>query len=344
MGKNRLRNMKIVFFGTPDYVLPVIQTLHKEFKDKNGKSPIVAVVTQAPKPAGRKKELKYSVVDTWAHKRGVQKYYDPDDLIKDKVDADLGILASYGKIIPNDIIKMFPHGILNIHPSLLPLWRGASPVQATIISGSQAGVSIIKLDNKLDHGPIITQFKDNVLPDDTTETLRNRLFENSADVLATLIPAYVSGRIKLKKQDDTKATFTREIKKSDGFIPPKHIKAALQGAIFKGKWKISFMNDYPLISTDEAGQASLISYALERFIRAMQPWPEAWTHVQLEQSAKDKVQKRLKILKAHLEKSTINHQPLAIDTVQLEGKNPVSWKQFKEGYKFNYRFKCSLHN
>jgi methionyl-tRNA formyltransferase len=314
--------MKIVFFGTPEYVLPVLDALHKEIKTGNEGSPIKAVITQAPKPAGRKQELKFSPVDTWAYKKGVVKFFSPDDIIKNNIKADLGILASYGKIIPANVIGFFPHGILNIHPSLLPSWRGSSPVQATIISGDQPGVSIIKIDEKLDHGPIISQFKEDILPEDTTESLRERLFRRSARVLVTLIPAYLAGKITARKQDDSKATYTREIKKPDGFIPFEHLGKALTGPHpVRNIWKIPFMKDY----TTHYSPSSI-----HQFIRAMQPWPGAWTLLRL--SATEGQAKRLKILKSHLEKSAINHQLLAIDTVQLEGKNPVSWKQLKAGY------------
>ena len=320
--------MKIAFFGTPEYVIPVLDALHKEFKTKTGSSPIAAVVTQAPKPTGRKQILSYSAVDKWAHSKGVPKFFDPGEILKNKIDAELGVLASYGAIIPSEVIEYFPHGILNIHPSLLPRWRGSSPVQATIISGDTAGATIIKIDKKLDHGPIISQFKDETKPDDTTQSLRERLFIRSAEVLTTLIPAYLTGKITPRKQDDSKATFTREIKKDDAFIPPEFLNATVQGTSLHGKWRIPFIKDHSLVPSVNS---------LERFIRAMQPWPITWTYVQVGQNAKDKEQRRLKILKAHLEpitdhKSQITNQKLVFDSVQLEGKNPVSWKQLNEAY------------
>ncbi len=321
--------MKIVFFGTPDYVLPILDTLHKEFKERSSKSSIVAVVTQAARPAGRKKILTYSPVDAWAHKKKIPVFYNSQDLVEQKVEADLGILAAYGLIVPNNAIKYFPFGILNIHPSLLPKFRGASPIQASIISGdNETGVTIIKLDNKVDHGPIISQFKERVLPTDTTDSLRKRLFKQSAEVLVTLLPAYLKGKITPRKQDHKKATFTTLLKKEYGFIPPKYLDATLQGKSFKGKWKIPFIKDYTLNPTP---------YTLERFIRAMQPWPISWTYIQLNSKLKAQSSKRLKILRAHLEPNTEHRalntkQILVLDEVQLEGKNPVSWKQFKQAY------------
>jgi methionyl-tRNA formyltransferase len=327
MGKGGI-NMKFVFLGTPDYVVPILDTLHKEFRDRSGESPISAVVTQAPKPTGRKQLLIFSPIDDWAYKRKITKIFDFQDLIKHHIYADLGILASYGAIIPQSVISYFKFGILNVHPSLLPKYRGASPVQASIISGEkETGVTIIKIDNELDHGAIISQFKDEVLPDDTTESLRRRLFVRSAEVLTTLIPAYIQGKITPREQDHKMATFTRQIKKDDAFIEPDIIHSAMTGLTsVKRQLEIPFIKEYKL---------PLSATLLNNIIRAMQPWPTAWTYINLE--PKSKQTKRLKILKAHTEevsspKSKILKHKLVLDNVLLEGKSPVSWKQFLEGY------------
>ena len=306
--------MRIVFFGTPEYILPVLTSLHKTFKSKSGISPIVAVVTQSPKPVGRKKVLTYSPVDKWAHERKIPVYYHYKKLLEENVSADLGVLASFGQIIPKEIINLFTHGILNIHPSLLPKYRGASPARAVIVSGDkETGVTIIKLDEEVDHGLMISQFTEEVQAKDTTETLRKRLFERSAKVLVELLPHYLKEQITPKKQEHGKVIFTTQIKKEHGFIPPKYLTAALAGKITKERWKISFIKKYSLFPGPNT---------LDNFIRAMQPWPLAWTRVTFA-----KTTKRLKILKAHLENGK-----LILDEIQLEGKNPVSWKQFREGY------------
>jgi len=338
--------MKIVFFGTPEYVLPILESLHKSFKNPKSESGIVAVVTQKPKPTGRKQIITYSPVDAWAHKKNVPIFYKSEDLIKNRVKADIGVLAAYGEFIPKFVISHLSFVILNIHPSLLPLWRGSSPVQASIIAGDKiTGATIIKIDELLDHGPIVSAFKEEILPDDTNESLRKRLFERSAEVAVALLPAYIKGKITPRPQLHEKATYTTQIKKSDAFIPPKYISANLQGETLQAQWEIPFMNT-------KYSQASLIknyslvpnAYTLDCFIRAMQPWPVSWTYVQLgkRQEVKGKQSlplrgKRLKILKAHVEKTqfTVHRSPytkLVLDEVQLEGKNPVSWKQFKEAY------------
>lgn len=293
--------MKIVFFGTPNYVLPILKAIHKKFVTGPGKSPIAAVVTQMPRPIGRKQILSYSPIDKWAHEHKVPIYYSADELLENPVDANLGVLASYGEIIRKDVINLFPQGILVVHPSLLPKYRGASPVPAAIMNGDDfTGCSILKMDEKMDHGPIVTQFKQEILPEDTSEILRDRIFAKSAEVLTEMIPPYIQGKIKLKKQNDKDATFTKLMKKEDGFID------LTRGAPVN----------------------------VERFIRAMSPWPGAWTRVnlQINKSANNKSQiKRLKLLKSHIEEDR-----LILDEVQLEGKEPVTWKQFNEGYNYSF--------
>ncbi len=290
MGGSRA-NMKIVFFGTPEYVMPILTGLHKKFVSGPGKSPISAVVTQSPKPIGRKQIVSYTPIDKWAHEHKIPTLYSARELIDNPVEGEIGILAAYGEIIRRDVINLFPHGILVVHPSLLPKYRGASPIPAAIAAGdSITGVSIIRMDEKVDHGKIVAQFKEDILPTDTSETLRARLFLRSVDVINELLIPYLQGKIKPKEQNDSEATFTKIMTKENGFI-----------------------------DLNEKTPAEA-----ERFIRAMLPWPAAWTHIRLSPQGETK---RIKLLKAHLEENK-----LVFDQVQLEGKLPTSWKQFSEGY------------
>lgn len=242
MGGGRI-SMKIVFFGTPDYVLPILQAVHKAFVTGPGKTPIVAVVTQKPKPVGRKEIMTYSPIDKWAHEHGVETRYDFEKMLPE---ADLGICAAYGEIIPKNVINHFKFGILNVHPSLLPKYRGASPIQEALVNGdSVTGVSIIKMDEHMDHGPIVTKFKEEILPTDTFMSLRTRLFEKASNVLVELIEPYTKGKITPKAQDHTQATFTKLIVKQDGFV--------------------NLDKDDPAL--------------IERKLRAYTPWPGIWTLV-----------------------------------------------------------------
>lgn len=286
--------MKIVFFGTPYYALPILTELHKRFVTGPGRSPIVAVVTQSPKPVGRKQILSYSPIDKWAHDHKLPIFYSAKELLEENIEADFGVLASYGEIVSQEVINLFPKGILVIHPSLLPKYRGASPVTEAIKNGdSTTGVTIFKMDAKLDHGQIISQFKEDILPDDTSQTLRDRLFARSAEVLVELIEPWQKGKITPKIQNDSEASFTKILTKQDGLI--------------------------------DMTRSNLVN--AERFIRAMSPWPGAWTLLHLKATEGQAQVKRLKLLKSHIE-----NNELVLDEVQLEGKSPVSWKQFKEAY------------
>ena len=315
--------MKIVFFGTPDYVQPVAEMLHKTFSPSGeNKSSIVAVVTQKPKPVGRKKILSHSPIDKWAHNKDILIINESHELLDSGLEADIGILASFGEIISKDVLNYFPHGILNIHPSLLPKYRGASPVRAAIAAGeTETGATIIKLDEELDHGKIISQFNIEIEKGDTTKTLREKLFTQSAEVLKALIKPYIAGKITLKTQNEKEATFTTLVTKKEGFIKPKYIECAIEGKIFKDKWDISFIK---VGSKRDILKISPSPENIDCFVRAMDPWPTAWTTVK---PYPKKGLKKLKILKAHL-----SGKKLVLDEVQLEGKNPVSWKQFREGY------------
>jgi len=281
-----MNSSNIIFFGTPDFVISIPETLLKAGFD------LVALVTTPDKPIGRKGILTPSPVKVWTQKKGITVIDSPsiEDITSEvrKLKSTVGILASYGKIIPQSLIDLFPKGILVIHPSLLPKYRGASPVQAAISSGDKKiGVSIIKMDAKMDHGPIVFQFSEELPSGATPDKLYPQLFQKSAEELVKILPDYLEDKIKFKEQDHSQATFCKILTRQDGKID----------------WQKS-------------------NEEIERFIRAMTPWPGAWTEVKI-----DDQKKRLKILKAHLEENE-----LIIDQVQLEGKSPVSWEQFKKGY------------
>jgi methionyl-tRNA formyltransferase len=211
---------------------------------------------------------------------------------------------------------------LNIHPSKLPDFRGASPIQAAIATGSNPiGISIIKMDEQMDHGPVLSQFKHFIEDSDTNETVRQKAFESIADVLIELIPNYLANKIKLKEQDHKKATFTRIIRKEDGFIAGKFLSAAMEGKESTNEWQI------PFIKNTADGTPLKINHPLAEniynFFRSLTPWPGVWTLVNLNPTK----QRRLKIINCHVENSV-----LILDEVQLEGKQNVTWKQFVEGH------------
>ncbi len=238
--------MKIIFMGTPEFSAVILKALI----DNNYE--ISAVVTNPDAPVGRKQILTSSPV-----KRLIVSGQWPIEIfqpttkselsaISDKLLAmkpDLAVVAAYGKIIPKNILALPRYGTINVHPSLLPKYRGASPIQNAILSGDKkTGITIMKLDEEMDHGGIISNIQVQISNLDTYENLSQKLAETGAELLIKTIPNYVSGKIKPVEQNHAEATYTKIIKKEDGKI----------------NW-----------SKNPA--------EIERMIRAFYPWPSAWT-------------------------------------------------------------------
>ncbi len=234
--------MNVIFFGTPSFVEPIFEALQKHHAVTrfNGET-IQQLNSQTP---------------------------------------DLFIVAAYGKILPHEVITIPKYGSLNIHPSLLPKYRGPSPLQATILNGdTETGVSIIQMDEKMDHGPLLYQEKVALSGDETFESLAVTLFGKAAHALPKVIDEYIKKPNLPKTQNNTDATFTQLIKKEDGYFdaenPPSN---------------------------------------LSRMIRAYYPWPGAFTKLKVKNE-------KLKIIKL-----------LPNKMIQVEGKKPMSYKDFINGY------------
>lgn len=214
-------NTKFVFFGTDTFAVKVLDTL------KNRGFIPSLIVTQPDKPVGRKQTITAPPTKIWGTINNVDISQPetlknvPEELTTDRF--DFFVVASYGKIIPQAILDLPKLGTLNIHPSILPKYRGASPLEYTILNGdSETGVTIMLMDAKMDHGPIlnITKYE---IPNPNTITypeLLKTLAELGANSLAGIIPEFVSGQIKPQEQNHDQATYTKLIKKTDGEINP----------------------------------------------------------------------------------------------------------------------------
>ncbi|MDP3993914.1 MAG: methionyl-tRNA formyltransferase [bacterium] len=210
--------MKIVFFGTSEFAVPALKKL------RASRWEIASVVTQPDKPAGRKQEPLPSPIKKAAQELGLS-IFEPEKLEienwKLKIpEADLYIVASYSKIVPSEILRIPRFGALNIHPSLLPKYRGPSPIQTTILDREkETGVTIIKLDEGVDHGDIVASSKlKGQISKLKYKDVHDQLAALGAELLIETLPKYVSGKIKAKSQDHSKATFTKIITKDDGRI------------------------------------------------------------------------------------------------------------------------------
>lgn len=199
----------LIFFGSSPFSLIVLEKLLSAEGCE-----LRAVVTTPDAPTGRHLKLTPNPVKVLAQKNNIPVFETMNDYCMTMNDDSMtGLVTAYGKIIPQSVIDSFNNRIYNIHPSLLPKYRGPSPLQQQILDGvTETGVTIIQLDAQVDHGPIVAVAHDKILPDDTTVTLGNRLFEKGADMFLKLqIPNPES-------QNHDEATFTRKLTRQDGFV------------------------------------------------------------------------------------------------------------------------------
>lgn len=233
--------------GTPEFAVPSLQALVDSVHFG-----VAAVVTQPDRPAGRNGQLKESPVKQLALEHGLP-ILQPEE-VKDNpelanairsITPDIIVVAAYGKILPQEVLDIPPCGIVNIHASLLPKYRGASPIAAAILNNDPTtGVTLMKLELKMDTGPIIAQSEPIPIEEiDTTESLSQKLARAGANLLVDALLRYLDGEIKPQPQDDAQATYVKLIKKEDGQI----------------NW-----------NEDEA--------FIARKVRAYYPWPSSYTH------------------------------------------------------------------
>lgn len=309
--------VRIVFWGTSEFALPSLGALVK-----NGYN-VAAVVTNTDEPKGRKQILTPPPVKSWIMKRepcSNVSILQPQKLDSDFVIhvssfmPDVFVVASYGKIIPKEILDIPKYGALNIHPSLLPRWRGPSPIQYTILNGDkETGVTIMLMDEKMDHGPILAQQELGISKAKYLQ-LHDALANLGAELLIETLPKWLAGEIKPVPQDESKITYSKMLKKEDGKI------------------------DWTKSAED-----------IERQIRAFSGWPGSYTFWQRGDN-----QLRLEIEEAEAADAQApavsasglvwqdNPASFLINTgkgslrvikIKLEGKKTATAKEFINGYK-----------
>lgn len=211
-------NPKFIFFGTPDVSSKTLEIL----KNK-GYIPSI-IVTSPDTPKGRGLVLTETPVSLWAKENNIETIK-PEKINEDfinnikKLDLDLSIVVAYGKILPEELIKTPKLGTINIHYSLLPKWRGASPLEAALLNGDETtGISIQQMEYKLDSGPILVEEKIEISINDTKEEIREELINLGANCLCDILPKLQDKSIIPKNQDENLATFCKKIKKEHGEI------------------------------------------------------------------------------------------------------------------------------
>jgi len=280
-------NLKIIFLGNPDFALPALEALVKE------KYQIVGVVTAPDKPTGRKQILTPPPVKVLAQKHGLAIYQPKDktellEIIK-KLQPDLAVVTAFGMIFPKEVLNIPKYGFINVHPSLLPRWRGPTPIQTAILNGDEeTGVSLFLLDEEMDHGPILAK-RELEFPISNFQfpILSQKLAELGADLLIETLPKYINGEIKPQAQDESQATYTKKFSTQDAYIEPKDLE----------------------IAQEKGGDKAI---EIERKIRALNPEPGTFT-LSLSKGGL----KRTKLLEAK-----IIDEKLKITKIQVEGKKP----------------------
>ena len=301
--------MRVVFLGTPEFAVPTLRALHESVG-----TAVALVVTQPDRPTGRGQRLLPTAVKSFALERGLavfqpERLRGPDVIERLRAaDADLFVIAAYGQLLRQAVLDLPRHGCLNVHPSLLPRHRGPSPIAAAILAGDErTGVTIMLTERGMDTGPILAQ---EIVPlgrEETSASLTPRLADLGAELLLRTIPGWIAGTIAPQPQDEDRATHSRLFTKADGAI------------------------DWTRPADD-----------LERQVRALNPWPRAFTFARGQ---------RLQVLLARAGDLEIPGPPgtvgvgaskaplvatgrgaLRLDRVKLEGGREVGGQQFLGNY------------
>jgi methionyl-tRNA formyltransferase len=208
--------MRIVFMGSPEFGLTILRALLGAGHE------LTLLVTQPDRPAGRARRLRPPAVAAFAREEDLP-LYQPETLreagARDplaRAEPEVIVVAAFGMLLPTAVLDLPPHGCLNVHPSLLPRYRGASPVQAAVLAGdAETGVTIIKLVEQMDAGPIVAQIRTPVAADEDAPTLEARLAALGAGLLVDSLEPWAAGKLVAKPQDERKATYCPRFKRAD---------------------------------------------------------------------------------------------------------------------------------
>jgi len=305
MKKNK--QYKIIFMGTPQFSVPILSGLIDNYD-------VVAVVTQPDKKVGRKQKIVPSPIKELALENKI-KVLQPErvksntafiERIKD-LSPDLIVVAAYGFILPQELLEIPKYAVINVHASLLPKYRGPSPIQTVILNGdNQTGVTIMLVNAKMDEGDILSQQQADIADNETFVSLHDKLSILGAHLLIDTLPKYLNKEISPQKQDDKKATYCKLITKEDGRID----------------W-------------------SQPAQKIERQVRALNPWPGTWTEwdgriLKISAVMLNPVEVSAEIGEVFKYDNKLvvicGKGALQIEKLQLEGKNSMTAKEFLNGY------------
>lgn len=213
---------KIIFMGSPDFAVGTLRALHESY-------PVLGVVTQPDRAAGRGRELKPPPVKVLALELGIpviqpEKLREPGAMEQLRAwSPDVIVVAAFGQILRQEVLDLPPFGCINVHASLLPRWRGAAPINAAILHGDEeTGITIMKMDAGLDTGPILSQRSMRIKPDETAGSLFDKLSALGTDLLLDTLPGYLAGEIQPRPQPKVGSTYAPMLKKEDGLLDFSH--------------------------------------------------------------------------------------------------------------------------
>ncbi len=220
-------NSKFVFWGSPEFAKTVLAEIRNAGLDP------VAVVTNPDRPIGRKKVITSPLVKQYISAQNLNyKLFQPEkskEIIPElrALEPDFFVVAAYGQIISDDVLAILQLGAIGVHPSLLPLHRGASPIQSTILEGdTETGTTLFLMDEKVDPGPILVQERISLASGVTTQSLSDTLARLGGKLLSKVIPEFVAGKLKYEAQDEAQATYTHKFGLEDGLMPPEVVLEA----------------------------------------------------------------------------------------------------------------------
>lgn len=305
----------IVVWGTPQLTVEITKSLLDWAN-------ISYIITTPDTPQGRKKVLTPSPLKIFAQTQNIpvfspEKLNTPETIsLLQRFEADIWLVIAYGKIIPQDILDIMPNKILNIHPSLLPQYRGPAPIHASLRNGdASTAVSLMQLDHLMDHGPIIAQKNITISPTDTYVELEHKIIQTSATLLIEYLPTFLAGQIKPKPQDDNQASIVSMVQKQDGQI----------------NWQKHNAQD------------------IINLYRAYINWPQVYTYLNTDKKVifeqiQFQVNQSKKLQPGHWQLDSQNNQlivgtidgNIAVTRLKIEGKNSIDPKSFANGYKDIY--------
>ncbi|PIZ96277.1 MAG: methionyl-tRNA formyltransferase [Candidatus Magasanikbacteria bacterium CG_4_10_14_0_2_um_filter_33_14] len=294
---------KIIFFGTHKFASVILQSLINDERFE-----IKKVITQPDKPVGRKQILQKSPVKLLAEENALD--IDQPESLRNyelrTMNSELFIVAQYGLLIPESILNIPKFGTINTHTSLLPKYRGASPIQSAIFNGeTKTGVTIMLMDKGMDSGPILTQKEVDILPDDTYLMLDTKMAQIASELLIETVPKYLDGEIQPQAQNESQITLCKKLDRDDGEVDWQ-------------KTTQEIYNQY----------------------RAFTPWPGVWTtwnNKRLKLLEIRPSNKKIKAGQVQIENDTMyigtKNTSIEIKKLQLEGKPAMNAQVFINGYK-----------